>query len=117
MKKNIVLICYKYPPEYSGYGKQLSSVLHSMNKIEHDFEFTILTAYKSSKSEENKKVNVVPLGSDFFKKQSFFFYIFCIKAMFWLILNKEKYSIIHCIKAGPESVVANFISKIFGKKL
>lgn len=117
MKKNIVLICYKYPPEYSGYGKQLSSVLHSMNKIEHDFGFTILTAYKSSKAEENMNVSVVPLGSKIFNKQSFFFYIFCIKLMFWLILNRREYSIIHCIKAGPEAIVANFISKIFRKKL
>ena len=36
MKKRIALICFKYPPEYSGYGKQLKSVITKISEIDKE---------------------------------------------------------------------------------
>ncbi|BAB07431.1 glycosyltransferase family 4 protein [Halalkalibacterium halodurans] len=116
-KRNIAIICYKYPPEYSGYGKQLKSVISKMNNDHLNYKLTILTAFKSSKTEANTFLDIVPLGTDFTQKKSIVFYVFCLRVLLWLILNRKKYSIIHCIKAGPEAVVANIVSKLLDKRL
>lgn len=115
MKKNIVIICFKYPPKYSGYGKQLKSVLENMGETRK--KIIILTAFGSSNHNEGKINNLVVLGSKFFKSEKLVFYVFCLKTLFWLLFNHKKYSIIHCIKAGPEAIVANFVSKLFRKTL
>lgn len=117
MEKNIAIICFKYPPEYSGYGKQLKSVITEMKKYHHNFKLMLLTAYKSSKMEENEFLKVIPLGCEKIKNEGIIFYIFCLRTFLWLIFNSKHYSIIHCIKAGPEAIVANIASKIFHKPL
>lgn len=115
MQNKIAIICFKYPPQYSGYGKQLKSVITEMHK--YDFEFEILTAYRDSIMEENEYIKITPLVKKNYLKQGVVFYLFCFKVLLWLVFNRKKYSVIHCIKAGPEAVVANFISKIYKKPL
>lgn len=117
MNRNIVLICFKYPPKYSGYGKQLKSVVTEMKKYHPDLKLILLTAYECSKIEEDEFLKVIPLGCENIKKESIVFYIFCLRTFFWLVINRSYYSVIHCIKAGPEAVVANIVSKIFHKPL
>lgn len=117
MKSDIVLICFKYPPEYSGYGKQLESVLQSISEQDGELNFTLLTAYPSSVINETKNIRIIPLGTKLIKNPGIVFYVFCLKIFFWLIFNANKYVFIHCIKAGPEAVVANIVSKIFNKQL
>ncbi|MDZ5782820.1 glycosyltransferase family 4 protein [Marinococcus luteus] len=114
--KNIVIICYKYPPEYSGYGKQLESVISAMRE-RNSVNITLLTAFSSSKQKESKNLKVVPLGFQSSSKKSLIFYVFCLRALLWLSLHRKKYSLIHCIKAGPEALVGNIASKLFRKKI
>lgn len=114
---DIVVICYKYPPEYSGYGKQLKSLLSNLEMDKEELNINIITAYSSSLNEETNKLTVIPLESKFIKNERLQFYVFCFKLFFWLILNHKRYVLIHCIKAGPEAIVSNFTSKLFNKPL
>lgn len=113
----VALICFKYPPEYSGYGKQLKSVITKINEIDSNTFFTLLTGYESTKSEENEYLTVVPLGTRVNVSHSMRFYIFCLRTLVWLLINSNKYDVIHCIKAGPEAIVSNFASKVMNKRL
>ncbi|GLO67575.1 glycosyltransferase [Oceanobacillus kimchii] len=112
MKKNIVIVCYKYPPEYSGYGLQLKSILDKMNLGR--LNITILTVHSSSKSEQTNNIRIISLGND---NNQISTYAFSFRAFIWLVKNRNKYSLIHCIKAGPEAIASNIISKIFSKKI
>lgn len=109
-KKNIVIICFKYPPVYSGYGKQLKSVLEKILMNNDNFHFTVLTAYKES-SYTSKDIDVIPLLNS--KNIKYDIFRFSRRVLSWLSFNRKNIDIIHCIKAGPEAVVANLISKIF----
>lgn len=112
MKKNVVIVCYKYPPQYSGYGFQLKSILDKMNLEE--INITILTIHASSKSEQTNNIRVISLGNN---KNQISTYTFSFRAFIWLFKNRNKYSLIHCIKAGPEAIASNMISKILSKKI
>ena len=109
-KKNIVIICFKYPPVYSGYGKQLKSVLDYILKNNHKYRFTILTAYEESLY-ANENINIIPMlngtksRSDIFK--------FSSKILSWLFINRKNINGLHCVKAGPEAVASNLFSKLF----
>lgn len=113
----VALICFKYPPEYSGYGKQLKSVITKINNIDRNTSFTLLTGHESTKSKETEYLTVVPLGTKTNVSNSMRFYIFCLRTFGWLLVNSNKYDIIHCIKAGPEAVVGNLVSKVMNKRL
>ena len=115
MKKRIAIVCFKYPPKYSGYGKQLKSVISNIN--DDSLEFNILTAYDISNSECSKNINIISLCNNADENQNKVFYEFCFRCLKWLILNKDRYDIIHCIKSGPEAIVCNIVSKIFNKPL
>jgi len=117
IKRQIAIICFKYPPRYSGYGQQLKSVLLKVNKINPKFQVVLLTAYSDSKIEENTLLRIIPLGSKKEISEKYNFYIFCLNLFFWLVKNRNEYQIIHCIKAGPEAIIANTISKYFKKRL
>ncbi|WP_130860460.1 glycosyltransferase family 4 protein [Gracilibacillus phocaeensis] len=112
MKKNIVIICYKYPPQYSGYGKQLKSILDKIDA--KSLHITLLTMHPSSIVEKQENLDIIPLNKN---HKGISIYLFSLRVCFWLLKNKKKYSIIHCIKAGPEAISANIVSKIFSKKL
>lgn len=108
-KKNIVIVCYKYPPIYSGYGKQLESVTKKLLEKSIEFNITILTAYEESKL--SKTLSVIPL----LKKKnsnSIDLFKFSSKVFQWMYTNRESIDMIHCIKAGPEAVACNLISKM-----
>src|SRR5699024_7598478 len=114
--KNIVVICFKYPPLYSGYGRQLKSIIDNIEKnSEVKLNITILTAYIESEY-HSKNINVIPLlhKNDNNSKSV---YRFSRKVLLWLYQERNNYSIIHCIKAGPEAIVSNIISKVYSKKL
>lgn len=114
--ENIVIATFKYPPVYSGYGRQLKSVLNEINKCNELFHFKILTAYSDSEEERSKNIDIISfLNRSYNLKVDT--YIFAIRLFCWLIFHLKEYSIIHCVKAGSEAVVCNIISKIFKKKL
>lgn len=114
----VAVICFKYPPNYSGYGKQLKSVIDKITQLDRQCTFKILTAYSSSEYfNEKKRVQIYPLGIENIKIPALFFYIFSIKVFIWLLSNRKKYDVIHCVKAGPEAVLANYASKLLRKPL
>lgn len=109
--KNILIVCYKYPPIYSGYGKQLNLILSDLKNKKAPFNFKVVTAFKESQK-SNKNNNVISLLGNYRNKDNDIF-LFSFKLFFYLLNNRKKISLIHCIKAGPEAAVCNFISKIF----
>lgn len=115
LSQNIVIVCFKYPPVYSGYGKQLESVTEKLLEKNRDIHITLLTAYPASK-ENRENFKVVPLLSSY-KDSNDDVYPFAIKALSWLFENRKQYSAIHCVKAGPEAIVSNIVSKILRKPL
>lgn len=117
MQNNIVLVCYKYPPEYSGYGKQLKSVLSKILKKNDRLNFTLLTSHESSQKENKKNLKIVSFNKNKNSNSGITFYIFVFKLFFWLLFNSKQYSTIHCIKAGPEAIISNIVGKILRKKV
>lgn len=117
MTHTIVLISLKYPPMYSGYGRQLKSVINAFNFSDKKFKFILLTAFDSSHVESNENLEVVTFGLDPEFSSSRLTYTFAFKIFRWLHRNSKNYSVIHCIKAGPEAIAANAISKLKKKPL
>lgn len=117
MKSAIATVCFKYPPEYSGYGKQLKSVNDKILEEDNDIEFKLLTAYNSSTKETKTNFKVIPLGTGLGLNHKIELRVFSIRLLFWLFFNKDNYDVIHCIKAGPEAIAANIASKLLKKPL
>lgn len=112
----VVLISLKYPPVYSGYGKQLKSVTENLLSKSNNFSVTVLTAYKESRSKQ-KNYEVIDLLDKYDDKNSDTVFPFSIAVFKWLIANKDKYDIIHCVKAGPEAMASKLASILLKKKL
>lgn len=117
MESNVLIISFKYPPEYSGYGNQLKSVLDKLILNDDRLTYTIITMFPSSLAMEDEKRKIISLNTKKNHNSGKLMYIFAVKLFFWMIKNRKKYKIIHCIKAGPEAIVANIISKLFNKRL
>jgi len=112
----IALISYKYPPVYSGYGNQAQAVIKEIGKQNKNIRFTVLTWNFGKKANENENVSVKRLGSPYLKNSSYInsilfgFYLFK-----WLILNRSRYDLIHCLGAKTYTALAIIASKITGK--
>lgn len=114
--KNVAMICFKYPPVYSGYGKQLKIVNEELINNHKDVKLTILTAYTDSVVEKKENINIISLLGEKGEDHKTI-YPFSFRVLIWLVLNKNSFDFIHCIKAGPEAVFAYFGSIMVNKKL
>lgn len=116
MTNRIAIVCFKYPPVYSGYGKQLKLITENVVKSSEDIEITVLTAYEESFNQDNPRLCVKSLlGKNDENSKSVF--PFSIKVFKWLWKHRKEYDAIHCVKAGPEAIACNCISKILKKPL
>ncbi|UKS55702.1 glycosyltransferase [Exiguobacterium acetylicum] len=97
----IPIVCYKFPPHYSGYGKQLSTILKEMQNVDKKRKFIILTAF--GKSYEGENFSVKSFGFDYSKSNKKTLYSFSLKVLLWIIKNRKNIPLVHCIKAGPEA--------------
>ncbi|OJF94713.1 glycosyltransferase family 4 protein [Alkalibacterium sp. 20] len=113
----VVLVSLKYPPVYSGYGKQLESVTKDLLNKSDEFSITVLTAYKESKDKPKSNYEVINLLDKYDDENSKTVYPFSRQVFKWLVANKNHYDIIHCVKAGPEAMACNLASKLLKKKL
>ena len=109
----VTQISYKYPPAYSGYGKQLYSINDHIWHISKDIQFTVLTGFDDSYEYDNVKVkNIVPFSKWTKKFKRIHFYIYVILVFIRLLFGARQPSVVHCIKAGPEAVVAVIAAKL-----
>lgn len=109
----IPIICYKFPPFYSGYGKQLYSVLKEIQDINPDLKFIILTAFGDDYKFGNVVVN--SFNFDYEKSTKITLYKFSLRVLLWVMKNRKTVPLIHCIKAGPEAVFAKIGALIINK--
>lgn len=100
----IPIICYKFPPYYSGYGKQLKTVLEKISDIDNKKKFIIITAFGEDYESPNYCVKSLKLDYKDSSKKNL--YKFSFGVLKWIIKNRNNISLIHCIKAGPEAVAA-----------
>lgn len=115
LSHNIVIVCFKYPPVYSGYGKQLQSVTEEILKKDKGINITLLTAYPESVG-TRENFRVIPM-LDKREISNDDVYPFARAALSWLFKNRNQYTVIHCVKAGPEAIVSNIASKVLRKPL
>lgn len=108
----IPIICYKFPPYYSGYGKQLKTVLEKIFQIDNTKKFIILTAFGENYEGENYLVKSFNLNMADSPKKNI--YLFSYKVFKWMVFNKQNISLVHCIKAGPEAVAAKLSAYLLG---
>lgn len=113
----IALVSFKYPPVYSGYGKQLESVTKDILNKSNEFEIKVLTAYQESQLSKTPNYEVISLLESTDDNNSKTVFPFSREVFKWLVSNRKQYDIIHCVKAGPEAMACNLASKILGKKL
>lgn len=117
----IAQVCFKYPPVYSGYGKQLKSINDNLLK-EQDVCINVLTTYQDKfiNSTLSSNLNIVSIYKYDSRKNKIFIttIMFFIKTFYWLIKNRKNYEIIHSIGAEYISAVPSVIvGKIFRKKV
>lgn len=115
---HIVQISLKYPPIYSGYGNQLNTVNERIKKLNNKIFFTVLTGnYPCSREAKDLQISIQTLGPRVvFQRIEFLaVYFFAIYVFFWLLSNRNKIEVIHCVKAGPEAALAIIASKILKK--
>ncbi|MBY8155780.1 glycosyltransferase family 4 protein [Vibrio fluvialis] len=114
---NILQICYSYPPSFSGYGKQLSTVNKALLNAKKDTRIKLITAYKNNiKNDERFSVySIFPFNRPKSNKiEKFIFYCFCIILPLYLLRFKSYSDVIHVVKAGPEAAAATKMAKIMG---
>ncbi|CAM2899508.1 glycosyltransferase family 4 protein [Salinicoccus roseus] len=111
----ILIVCYKYPPAYSGYGKQLQTIINKMIDTNKDIEFEIISGkFPNIEDEYKERLNIRRMGSKRLTKlhPSLGFYSFALSTFIGVILKKNQADIIHGIKAGPEAIATILASKI-----
>lgn len=113
----IALVSFKYPPVYSGYGKQLESVTTDILKKSSDIDIKVLTAYEESRRIKEDNYEVITLLNKPDDNDSKTVFPFSKEVFKWLVTNRKEYDIIHCVKAGPEAMACNIASKLLRKKL
>lgn len=113
----IVLVSFKYPSVYSGYGKQLQLVTEDIIKKNKDTEIVVLTGYNESIASSKDKLKVISLLNRKNDNNSKSVFPFSVEVIKWLIRNKDNYNVIHCVKAGPEAIACNLVSKVLRKPL
>lgn len=104
----IPIICYKFPPYYSGYGKQLKTVVEKIGQIDRNKKFIIITAF--GKSYEEKNYSVKSMGLNYKNSSKKNLYSFSFQVFKFIIKNRKKIALIHCVKAGPEALSAKIAS-------
>lgn len=109
--KKIALVCFKFPPVYSGYGKQLQLVTEDILRKHNDVTIEVLTAYSESESSSGERLNVNSLLKKENDSNSKSIFPFSIEVGKWLIRNRHTYDVIHCVKAGPEAITCHIIGK------
>lgn len=116
---NILQICYKYPPFFSGYGKQLETVNKKIIEEDKDKSITVLTCYgnKDSNIYYQNRIKIKSLFKSKTEGGKVHYYIFSIFIAFRFLLSFWKADVIHIIKAGPELIIPTAIAKLFGKKV
>lgn len=113
----VALVSFKYPPVYSGYGKQLKLVTEGITKMDSEISFTLLTAYEESLMSNAPDIKIKSLLEKEDDKNSKSIYPFARKVFKWLIFNSKNFDIIHCVKAGPEALACQLASNILNKPL
>ena|SRR5690625_1348221 len=114
---NVLQICYKYPPFFSGYGIQLRTINKELVKSE-SINITVITAY--GYKGVSQPDNGIEVKSIFKRKKEgglFHYIIFCFFSVILYFYNFLKADVVHIVKAGPEVIIPIFFSKVFNKKV
>ncbi|WP_412494925.1 glycosyltransferase family 4 protein [Vibrio cyclitrophicus] len=110
----IMQICYCFPPSFSGYGKQLSTVNKAFVRQRKDASILLITAYRTEISGKNyHSCSLFPFlrpKNKFLEKISF--YVFCALLPILILKNKNKLDLLHIIKAGPEAAIGVTLAKL-----
>src|SRR5690554_4449423 len=97
---NILQICYKYPPRFSGYGKQLHTVNLNMLEKSPKAKVSVITAYGSNNSGfAADRLKVLPLFSSKRVENKFIYYLFCVVPVFRWVRLFYKSNVVHIVKA------------------
>jgi glycosyltransferase involved in cell wall biosynthesis len=112
---NVLQICYTYPPNFSGYGKQLKT-LNSSLLISDKCSIKIITAFDVGSANSQNIKSLYWFKRNSVNTERLFFYLFCFFMPIRFFLDFMKCDIVHIVKAGPEAAIAVFIAKVLGKK-
>lgn len=113
-KIQVLQVCYVYPPSFSGYGKQLSTV-NNYFVDDQDINIDIITAYGGNDCKNVHSIFSIPRPE--VSKEKLYYYIFAIFAPFFYMGLVWNANVIHIVKAGPEVIIWIILSKILGKKI
>ena len=115
---SVVLVSFKFPPRYSGYGNQLYAVSRKISEqCGGATQFVVATGANESSGPPPGIARMVRLAPAFLARLSpaVEFYWFVARLAIWLIAARRKYRLIHCVKAGPESAVCLLAGRVLGK--
>lgn len=113
----VLQVCYKYPPKYSGYGKQLERVNCQLVEKVSKIAITVLASNGAGESaRDSKRSSKRPISSGIEVVVSRFsgFYLYTLWLALRMMLVARRYDVIHCVKAGPEALVACLVGRLYG---
>lgn len=113
----ILQICYKYPPLFSGYGKQLETVNKKVVERDSNKNILVITGYGKQKTafHSERKVKV----KSFFRAEregvGYHYWLFSLFSVFRFLLSFLTADVVHIVKAGPELIMPALVAKLFRK--
>lgn len=114
MNRRVLVVTLKYPPVYSGYGNQISSVMKEVLSITDSISFTVLTT-NNCNTTQNNQPRVINLGISI-KNQLLSSVFFGVHVFFWAIFHKNTFDSIHCISAhGHTAIPCIYAGKLLKK--
>lgn len=119
IKLSIVQICYSYPPNYSGYGRQLDTVNRYITKKWPGVKITIITAFKSDIQVPGITLKYLFNGKrDLYRRfEKLYFLLFCLWFPIRYCSVIAGADAIHVVKARLESAIAVILAKIFNVRI
>jgi glycosyltransferase involved in cell wall biosynthesis len=110
---NIVMVISRFYPVFGGAEKQCKTLSAELVKKGH--KVTVVTQLLPQTDNHNiiEKIDVFRLGLPI--KGKFGSLVFVIHAFFWLIMERDRYEILHAHIASSPSIIAGLVGKLLKK--
>ena len=115
----VLQVCYKYPPFFSGYGKQLETINKEIVRADAGVAIHVITAYGRMRTRTCESGTTVysmfkQKEGEGSRKYYYLFSLFILFRYFPLFLRADA---IHIVKAGPEIIIPTALARLFNKRV
>lgn len=115
----VLQVCYAYPPSFSGYGRQLSTLNDRIVTEGGQVDLRVVTCFDRlhHNAHLDEKIDIVALRNRSRKEYSdrWSLVLFCLALPTIYLHLFRRADIVHVVKAGPEAAVSVLLCRVLGK--